>query len=96
MLSNDFSQYNFVVYLFALDEVSTIHAVEGERLNIKCGYPEDVKILKTHWTKESDDETPFVSPNTVSKKLQWYVFNDGNISCVYGEDSRVYVRRGCF
>jgi len=53
--------------------VSTVPAVEGDRLNIKCDYSEAIKISKVQWTKESDDETPFDSPSILSKKLQWYM-----------------------
>lgn len=59
------------MYSIALDEVSTVPAVEGDRLNIKCDYSEAIKISKVQWTKESDDETPFDSPSILSKKLQW-------------------------
>ncbi|XP_050053861.1 fibroblast growth factor receptor 4-like isoform X1 [Aphis gossypii] len=62
------------------DEVSTVPAVEGDRLNIKCDYSEAIKISKVQWTKESDDETPFDSPNILSKKLQWLRFKNLKLS----------------
>lgn len=70
------------------DEVSTVPAVEGDRLNIKCDYSEAIKISKVQWTKESDDETPFDSPSILSKKLQWLRFKNvkhsdhGRYSCL--------------
>lgn len=56
-----------------LDEVSTISAVEGDRLNVKCDYSEAIKIDKVQWTKESDDDAFYDLPIVLSKKSQWYV-----------------------
>lgn len=54
--------------MLLVDEESTITAVEGDRLNIKCNFSEAVKITKVHWTKELDEEIPL----DWSKKSQWY------------------------
>lgn len=68
-----FFTYNQNITVYILDEVTTVPVVEGDRLNIKCNYSEAIKISKVHWTKESDDETPFDSSSILSKKLEWYI-----------------------
>lgn len=69
LISTAIEQRNVVV----ADEVSTVSAVEGDRLNIKCDYSEAKKIDKVQWTKEPDDSAPFDSaPIVSSKKSQWY------------------------
>lgn len=62
----------FYCFLFS-DDVGTVPAVEGDRLNIKCDYSEAIKVNKVQWTKESDENMPIDLPNIVlSKKSQWY------------------------
>jgi hypothetical protein len=74
-------------------EVGNVSVVEGERLEIKCDYLREInnskKITKVQWTKESENETLFDSPNIISlNESQWLSFkniehsNQGRYACL--------------